>query len=133
MQGDAWFSPVFSNYVNVIPTLPYDHHELSAVIAPRAVFVVENSGIDYLAPLSSYGCSKAARMVFNALGVQSAFGFTQSNHNHCAFPSSEQALLNAYINKYLLGQPVVADTFQTAGTFKFNDSQWIDWTAPALT
>ena len=133
VQGDAWFSPIFSNYVNTIPTLPYDHHSLSAVLAPRGLFIVENSGIDYLAPLSSFGCSTAARIVYKALGAEGNLGFTQSNHGHCAFPSSEQGVLNTYINRFLLGQTGTADTFQTSGgTFTWVAGKWIDWVAPTL-
>jgi hypothetical protein len=48
---------------------------------------------------------KAGRLIYKALGVPDNMGFTGSgNHNHCQFPSNQQADLTAFINKFLLNQ-----------------------------
>ena len=59
------------------------------------------------------------------------------NHGHCAFPSSQQAALTAFINRFLLGM-----TANTSGVDllnatnsklkTFNKADWIDWTTPTL-
>jgi hypothetical protein len=59
-------------------------------------------------------------------------GFTGSgNHNHCSFPSNQQADLTAFINKFLLNQD--ANTDIEKGPSGTDVAQYIDWTAPTLT
>jgi hypothetical protein len=135
VTGDQWFSPVFSNYVKDIATLPHDHHQLMGLVAPRGLMVIENSGIDYLGPFSSYGCSTAARMIYESLGARDNFGLSQASHgtSHCSMPSSQNPELTAFINKFLLGQSSTNTTvFKTDVNTNFQASQWIDWKAPVL-
>jgi len=49
---DQWFVTEFLKYVNALDKLPFDHHMLAALVPPRPLLVVENSGIDYLGPIS---------------------------------------------------------------------------------
>jgi hypothetical protein len=78
----------------------------------------------------------ATRTVFQALGVQQNQGFVEvGGHSHCAFPSSLTNSLNAFFNKFLLGQSVSTDFFTTNNQFggpTFTPSQWITWTTPTL-
>jgi hypothetical protein len=106
VNGDQWFTTGFSKYVNALDQLPYDHHMLAAMIAPRPFVVIENSSIDYLGPISSYGCATAAKMVYEALGAPDAMGFSQVAHgsSHCQTPASQNADVAAYFNRFLLGQ-----------------------------
>ena len=53
---NVWFSPTFNTYVNRVNDLPIDHHLLAALIAPRALFVIEHSTILWLGPQSAFGC-----------------------------------------------------------------------------
>jgi hypothetical protein len=135
ITGDGWFSRDFEPYAPKIDTLPEDHHFLVSLIAPRGLVVIENSGIDYLGPMSSYGCSKATEKVFNALGASDAFGYSAANHgtSHCQLPTSQRNVVLAFANKFLLGQTAQTDIFETEGKFDFQESQWIDWTAPTIT
>jgi hypothetical protein len=101
--GDQWFTPSWVNYVHNVNQLPYDHHELIGLVAPLGLLVIENTGIDYLAPASAYTCSLAVRSVFEALGAKEAMGFSQVAHaNHCGMPSSQNPELTAWIRKYLI-------------------------------
>ena len=73
---NVWFSTSFNNYVNSLATLPFDHHLLAALIAPRGLIVLENTDYIWLSPKSSFGCMTAARTVYQALGATSNFGFS---------------------------------------------------------
>jgi len=134
VTGDQWFAPVFQNYVKEIATLPHDHHQLMALVAPRGLLVIENSGIDYLGPWSSYGCSMAAHTVYEALGVKDHFGISQVAHgtSHCSMPSSQNSIVAAYMNKFLLGGSGETDVFATDADWEFKASEWIGWTTPEL-
>ncbi|PQE08290.1 carbohydrate esterase family 15 protein [Rutstroemia sp. NJR-2017a BVV2] len=136
---NVWFSTLFNPFVSRIPTLPFDHHELAALVAPRPLLAIENTDYVWLGPLSSFGAMTAARYIYQALGATQAFGFSQvGGHSHCAFPSSQQSDLNAYVNRYLKDQTgVTTGIFRTTGNYasQFSESQWIPWkgTVPVLT
>lgn len=127
---DPWFSTSFNSYVNQVPILPFDHHMLAALIAPRALLVIDNN-IDWLGPASCWACMKSASFVWQALGVSDHMGYTQiGSHTHCAFPSNQQAALTAFVNRFLLGQNVATSVM--VSDMSFTQSQWVDWTVPTL-
>ena len=135
VNGDQWFATEFSKYVNALDKLPYDHHMLAAMIAPRPFLVIENSGIDYLGPMSLYGCATAARMVYEALGATDAMGFSQVAHgsSHCQLPSSQNADVAAYFNRFLLGQESAnTNIWKPDASLKLYLPRYVDWTAPKL-
>ncbi|KAI5782031.1 hypothetical protein DFH27DRAFT_519327 [Peziza echinospora] len=130
---NVWFSKSFEPYVNSIPRLSVDHHELAGLVAPRGLLVIENTSQEWLGSESTNGCMRAGRKIYQALGVTDSMGFSQvGNHNHCAFPSSQQPELTAFINRFLLGQSVDTNVLKTDGGFTFNEATWTPWTVPAL-
>ncbi|KIO32982.1 carbohydrate esterase family 15 protein [Tulasnella calospora MUT 4182] len=133
---NVWFSSNFGNYVNNLNQLPYDHHLLIAMVAPRGIISYENTDYVWLSPLSNWGCVSGARPVFQALGIQDNLGFQQvGGHGHCSWPSSLTPTLNAFFNKFLLGQNVNTAYFSTNNQFggrTWTASNWIDWTTPNL-
>ncbi|KAH7087414.1 hypothetical protein FB567DRAFT_442621 [Paraphoma chrysanthemicola] len=129
---NVWFSTRFNAFSTKANTLATDHHQLAGLIAPRGLLVIENE-IDWLGPVSTTACMKAGRLIYKALGVPDNMGFTGAgNHNHCQFPSNQQAELTAFINKFLLNQ-----SGSTAGIEKgpggADAATYIDWTPPTLT
>ncbi|KAF9007021.1 hypothetical protein BDQ17DRAFT_1351259 [Cyathus striatus] len=133
---NVWFSTAFQQYVNQIPVLPFDHHMLSGLIAPRPLLIIDNTGIDWLGPRSVWGAQKTANKIWQALGVADSMGVSQvGNHAHCAFPSSEQGDLDAFVNKFLKGQSTNTNIVKTDGAnnLGFVDATWVDWTVPTLT
>ncbi|CDO70357.1 Carbohydrate Esterase Family 15 protein [Trametes cinnabarina] len=137
VQENVWFSTDFANYVNDLSVLPFDHHSLAAMIAPRPMISYENTDFVWLSPLSSFGCMSAAHTVWEALGVADHHGFEQvGGHPHCAWPDSLSPTLNAFFNRFLLDQPHVNTTFfQSNMVFNnvtWNPEQWIDWKTPRL-
>lgn len=128
---NVWFSPRFNAFSTRSNTLATDHHQLAGMVAPRGLLVIENE-IDWLGPVATTACMKAGRLIYKALGVPDNMGFTGSgNHNHCQFPSNQQADLTAFINKFLLNQS--ANTDIEKGPSGADVATYIDWTAPTLT
>ena len=134
---NVWFSnefEVFANQTDGTELLPIDHHMLAGLVAPRGLFVIDNAGVEWLSPWSSYGCMTVAREIYKALGVQQAMGYSEAaNHSHCQFPVADQgAELDTYVNKYLLGQQIESNVFRTEANFTFDEAMWIDWQTPTL-
>ncbi|KAF2273821.1 uncharacterized protein EI97DRAFT_145622 [Westerdykella ornata] len=127
---NVWFSKNFNSFANKATTLATDHHQLAGLVAPRGLLVIENE-IDWLGPVSTTACMKAGRLIYKALGVPDNMGFTgKGNHNHCSFPSNQQADLTAFINKFLLNQSANTADIEKGPTADVN--KYIDWTAPTL-
>lgn len=105
------------------------------MVAPRALFVIDNLGYDWLGPFSSFGAMVAARTLWTAMGASDSMGISQAaNHTHCVFPSTQQPLLTAFINKFLLDQEGDTGVVETAGnyTFEVPDAQWAPWSVPSF-
>lgn len=135
---NVWFSQefeVFANETDGTQRLPFDHHMLAGLVAPRGLFVIDNLGYEWLSPWSSYGCMTVAREVYKALGAQQAFGYSEAaNHTHCQFPVQDQgAELDTFVNKYLLGEDIESNVFRTEANFTFVEAHWANWETPILT
>jgi hypothetical protein len=131
VQENVWFSPLFDAYVNDTATLPFDHHMLAGLVAPRGLYVIEND-IEWLGPVSTTGCMEIGRSIYEALGVSDNMGFSLvGGHAHCAFPAAQQEELDAFVGRFLLGQNV-----STAGivrsSFNVSLADWMDWSVPNL-
>jgi hypothetical protein len=136
VQENVWFSPNFNSHVSSVNSLPFDHHMLAGLIAPRALYVMENNDMEWLGKISTYGCMGIARKQWEALGALDAFGYSQVGGNsHCSFPSSQQGSeLNAFIGKYLLNNANAGktDIFRSTGNHNFNLDSWSPWAVPKL-
>lgn len=137
VQENVWFSPNFNVFASGDDdTTPFDHHMLAGLIAPRALFVIENLDFLWLGPESTFGCMKTAQKIWEALGVPDRMGFSQvGNHSHCQFPVAVQGPeLDAFIGKFLLGNTGedTSEGVTTTGDFTFNETRWIDWSVPDL-
>jgi hypothetical protein len=129
---NVWFTSSFNRFGSTAAKLPYDHHMLIGLIAPRAVLVIDNTGIDWLTAPSSWGGAQAARTMFRALGVPDNLGASQVSHrDHCTLPASQQPEVEAFIAKFLLGRNVSTAVNRTDGP-AFDQARWVDWTTPAL-
>ena len=138
VQENVWFGPAFNQFANTtVDILPFDHHLLASLVAPRGLFVIENSNYTWLGPWPTYGCMKAAHTSYDALGVPDKMGFWElGNHSHCAFPAQQQPALFSFINRFLLDLPNQNTTiFATDGnaTNSFTiPGTWASWTVPKL-
>ncbi|KAJ7733244.1 putative extracelular cellulose binding protein [Mycena maculata] len=136
VQENVWLSTNFDQFANTsTDRLPFDHHSLGAMVAPRGLFVIDNLGYDWLGPFSSYGAMVAARAAYQALGATDSLGISQSpNHTHCEFPDYQQDQLSAFIDKFLFDQPTDTNIDQTAGNYTFvvPNARWAPWRVPKL-
>ena len=55
--------------------LPEDHHELMAMVAPRALMVSGNTDFTWLSNRSNYVTSLATQKIYEAFGIGERFGF----------------------------------------------------------
>src|SRR6185369_1295057 len=84
--------------------LPFDHHMLMAMVAPRAMLAIENTSMIWLGAVSTYTDAVEVHTVWEALGILDKMGFSQiGNHNHCMFPSFQQSEVSVYVSRFLLG------------------------------
>lgn len=130
---NVWFRSNFSQFSNSVPKLPFDHHSIEGLVAPRALLVIENN-ILWLGPQSSWTGANAGRRIWEALGITDRMGYSlTTEHGHCSFPSSQQAEVNAYVQKFLVGGGTGnTNVMRNDPGVPFNQGMWINWTTPAL-
>lgn len=123
----AWFLESMRQFAGKnVNRLPIDHHELAALIAPRALLVLGNTDYEWLAEESNYVFCQAARMVWKAFGIEDRMGFSiQGGHMHCMLPESQYPEVEAFIDKFLLGKTDV-DTFVSKADM-FEDVDYLKW------
>jgi hypothetical protein len=122
-----WFLPALrDNFNGQADKLPYDHHELIALIAPRPVLILGNPDYAWLADESGYISTMAALQVWEAMGVPDRLGFDFSpDHPHCMTTESQQAAITAFVDKFFRGKPDVDTTIRTAPLF--TDTDYHSW------
>lgn len=125
----SWFMPdLKANFNNNVSKLPYDHHELIALIAPRAVLVLGNPDYQWLGDPSGYVSCMAALEVWKSMGVEERFGFDFSpGHKHCVVNESQQEAVVKFVDKYLRGKSQVNTTIRYSlyeDTIDYNN--WIN-------
>jgi hypothetical protein len=131
---NVWFTRSFSQFGYAAPQLPFDHHMIEGLVAPRALLVIENTSQEWLGNQSTYGNSMAAHMIWEALGIPDRMGVSQTgDHAHCVWNGSQQAELTAYVQKFLIGGGT-QDTrvLRTDGGYVFDRPKWAPWEIPAL-
>lgn len=131
---NCWFRKNFSQFGSTATKLPYDHHMIEAMCAPRALLVIENTSMTWLGNISTWTTGNAAHKVWEALGIPDRMGYSQSGHaDHCGFPAAQLPELTDYVQKFLIGGGTGNTTFlKTDGGFAFDEAKWINWTVPTL-
>lgn len=85
--------------------LPYDHHELVAMICPRAVLMLGNTDYKWLADPSAEVSMKAAGKVWQQYGIADRIGYSiRGNHPHCQLPQEQYGIVEDFIDRFLLGK-----------------------------
>ena len=133
ISENVWFTGRFYKFNGQTEKLPVDHHMLIGMIAPRGLLIIENTDMEWLGNLSCYGAAVVGQHVYQALDASEAFTFSQvGQHDHCALPSSQYHWVTSYAQKYLLAGEGEAAAIETDGSFTFDESEWVDWTAPVF-
>ncbi len=112
-----------------VSKLPIDHHELCALVAPRALLVIGNPDYPWLADEAGYVSCRAALKVWEKFGIADRFGYTfQAKHMHCSLPDEQRVEVEAFVDKFLLGDESANTEVRTAPMFENVDlSKWINW------
>jgi hypothetical protein len=130
---NVWFRVSFGQFGSYSTRLPFDHHSIEGMVAPRALLIIENTSQVWLGAVSTYNNSMAAHLIWDALGIPDRMGVSQiGDHSHCMWNGSQQPEVTAYIQKFLVGGGT-ADTnvLRTDGE-TFDQATWAPWDVPAL-
>ena len=89
--------------------LPYDQHELCAMVCPRALLLLGNPDYEWLADGSMLPSAQAALKVWERFGISDRMGWSiVGKHGHCQLPQTQWPEVQVFIDRFLLGRP--ADT-----------------------
>ena len=106
--------------------LPYDQHELCAMVCPRALLLLGNPDYEWLADGSMLVSAQAARKVWDRFGISDRMGWSiVDGHGHCQLPERQDAEVLAFIDKFLLGRTTDTRDITTV-------SKKYDWQNPNL-
>ena len=128
-----WFMDSMKQFAGgKVSKLPEDHHELMAMCAPRALYATGNPDYTWLSNPSCYVASMACQQIYNGLGIADRFGFSVvGGHSHCQVPNSQIPEIEAFVDKFLLGNDTVHTSFADT-PYSTDLSPWITWAQPAL-
>lgn len=108
--------------------LPMDHHELCALVAPRALLVFGNPDYEWLADEAGYVSCVAARKVWEAFGIADRMGYSFiDGHMHCMLPEEQWPELEVFVDRFLLGKDVPTDVTKAPMFTEVEVEKWINW------
>lgn len=128
--SNQWFKNDMFQFAGAnVPRLPHDHHELMAMVAPRALLVTGNTDYLWLANPSCYVSARATKQVYNTFGIGDRFGFyIDGSHGHCAIPNSQVPAISAFVDKFLLGNTSVNTNDISVNPYPSVDyARWYSW------
>ena len=95
--------------------LPHDHHELAAMVCPRALLMLGNPDFVWLADPSAYVSMNGAMKLWEQFGIADRVGYSiVANHGHCQLPEVQFPEVEAYIDRFLLGKTDANTTIRIA-------------------
>jgi hypothetical protein len=79
-----WFAPHFDQFIGHVDQLPFDQHELKALVAPRALFTTDSLDDLWANPLGTEISFLGSKTVFEFLGVPEKTGlhYRHGKHEH---------------------------------------------------
>ena len=123
-----WFKQSLRDTYNGknVSYLPHDHHELAAMVCPRALLMLGNPDYNWLADPSGYVSMNGAIKVWEQFGIEDRVGSSiVPGHGHCSLPQSQYPEVEAFIDKYLLGKEDANTEVRIApASYKDIDLNW---------
>ena len=113
-----------------VKKLPYDQHELCALVCPRALLLLGNPDNKGLADEAMYVSANAAKKVWQAFGIGDRMGYSiQAGHPHCMLPAVQCPEVEAFVDRFLLGKEYMRGNVGIAPMFegKVDLERWIKW------
>lgn len=124
----VWFMEDLFKFSKDVSKLPFDHHELMAMVAPRALLCLGNPDYEWLADESGYVSCKAAKRVWETFGIADRFGFSiAGGHGHCQLPEFQRTEVEAFIDKFLLGKKHVNTNIEIHPYPDVDFARWTNW------
>ncbi len=85
--------------------LPYDHHELCAMVCPRALLLLGNPDYKWLADSAMQVSADAAHKVWERFGIGDRMACDiVGGHPHCRLHESQYPIVESFIDRFLLGK-----------------------------
>ena len=85
--------------------LPYDQHELCAMVCPRALLLLGNPDYVWLTDPAMLVSVQAAKKVWERFGIADRMGWSiVGGHGHCQLPERQFPEVQAFIDRFLLGR-----------------------------
>ena len=123
-----WFKESMRQFSDDVDRLPIDHHELCALVAPRALLVFGNPDYPWLADESGYVSCYAARKVWEKFGIEDRMGWSIADgHGHCQLPESQWPELEAFVDRFLLDKDADTDVRKAPMFEDVDPEKWINW------
>ena len=123
-----WFSPNLPQFIGHVDKLPFDQHEVRALVAPRALLDTEGLGDHWANPVGAQISFQAAREVYSFLGVPNRIGIHYRPGKHEQNAEDFAALLD-FADALFSDKPPV----QAFDAVQFPDApKRFAWKAPAL-
>jgi hypothetical protein len=132
-----WFASQMKQFAGVNRyKLPTDHHELMAMVAPRALLETGNTDFYWLSNRSNYVSARATQRIYNTFGIGDRFGFyIDGGHGHCATLPAEAPVIATFVDKFLLGNSALetdVEVFPTNPPLKYDYTnldygRWTAW------
>ncbi len=95
--------------------LPYDQHELCAMVCPRALLLIGNPDYVWLSDPAMLASAEAAVKVWERFGIADRMGWSiVGGHGHCQLPESQWPEVQAFIDRFLLGRQVATSGVRVA-------------------
>ena len=83
--------------------LPYDQHELCAMVCPRALLLLGNPDYVWLSDAAMLPSAVAARTVWERFGIADRMGWSiLGGHGHCQLPEKQFPIVQQFIDRFLL-------------------------------
>lgn len=128
--SNQWFKDDMFQFGGLnVPKLPHDHHELMAMVAPRALLVTGNTDFTWLSNPAAYITSRATKEIYKTFGISDRFGFyIDGRHGHCAIPNTQRPAIEAFVDKFLLNKTEVnTDTIEVHPYADLDYQKWYYW------
>jgi hypothetical protein len=133
-QGTAWYHRDLIQFNSFVDRLPFDHHQVIGMVAPRALLAIESSSANFprLSHVSTFTSGAAAHEIWEALGVPERMGMTQVSTNHCSFPASSRDEVERFVDAFLLDQEGVDTNVLESDAVTADLARWAPWQTPAI-